>query len=752
MKHLIKTFLIFQLTITFTFAQSPTNPCTERTDIHIVVIGSSTAAGAGPSSSDSAWVNRYRKYLQTINPNNQVTNLAVGGTTTYHIMPDWYSAPSGRPSRNTNKNISKAISLGADAVIVNMPSNDAASNYGVNEQMSNFITIFDEGNNNNIPVWICTTQPRNFSTSKKAIQAAVRDSIFNYFGMYAIDFWNGCADSNNNILSAYDSGDGVHMNNAGHRILNERVMGEDIPNYIADTLAYSDHILLDIQFDAPSVCGDSNSIINILIANIGQASTSGISIDIMQNDLINSVSTDTIIQLIQPTSVCKADTISFIVNSYHGLNIDLNAFLVNSDIDHANDSSAIYQFTTLGHPPISGTNDTLCLGESTTLQAFVNAPSDTVFWYDADTGGTIIGYGNSFQTSNLSADQTYYPEAVRGDLYFNNSLFTTESTTINWNGFMFDVVASGTITIDSIQAKLNTTGTQNVVAYYRMGTYEGNENNSSSWTSWGTDTVQVNYAGEFKTLDYGDIVLNANDTLGIYLHMQSASSRISYQYASSVTNFNNSEIEILSGSGISYNFSTIYSPRNFSGEVFYHYGFNPSGVCNSNRLPISAIISEPTIDIGNDTILDYTASILLNSNNNFSTYLWNNNDTSAQLLVDSSNLTGGVNVLWLTATDKFGCTVSDTIFITLSNITSIENLEEASVAIAPNPTSGIITIMGLEDEVFNIMLFDLDGKKLIENKSNNNNMDLSGLTEGVYFLIIHTKDKTVSKKVVLSRQ
>ncbi|MCH2023147.1 MAG: T9SS type A sorting domain-containing protein [Saprospiraceae bacterium] len=751
MKLLIKTFLIFLISIAFSHAQSPANPCTERTDIHIVVIGSSTAAGAGPSSSDSAWVNRYRKYLQTINTNNQVTNLAVGGTTTYHIMPDWYTAPSGRPSRNTNKNISKAISLGADAVIVNMPSNDAAYNYGVNEQMANFITLFNEGNINNIPVWICTTQPRNFSTSKKAIQTAVRDSIFNYFGMYAIDFWNGCADSNNNILSAYDSGDGVHMNNAGHRILNERVMAEDIPNHVADTLPNSDHILLDVQFDAPSVCGDSNSIINIIISNIGQASASNISVNIAQNDLINGIIKDTTIQLIQPTSVCKADTISFMLNSYNGMDIDLSAFLVNSDVDHTNDSSGNYRFTTLGHPGLSGTNDTICLGESTTLQAFVNSPADTIFWYDADTGGNIIGYGNNFLTSNLTTDQTYYPEAVRGDLFFNNSLFTTASTTINWNGFMFDVVASTTITIDSIQAKLNTTGTQNVVAYYRMGSYEGNENNSSAWNAWGTDTVQVNFAGEFKTLDYSDIVLNANDTLGIYLHMQSSSSRVSYQHASSITNFNNSEIEILSGSGISYNFSTIYSPRNFSGEVFYHYGFNPSGVCNSDRLAIRAIISEPTINIGNDTILDYTASILLNNNMNFSTYLWNNNDTTAQLLVDSTNLSDGVNMLWLTATDRFGCIASDTISITLSNLTFLQSLEETSIEIAPNPTHGTITIKGLENHIFNIALYDLNGEKLIENHDNNNRIVLRGLTSGMYFLVIDTKDKTITKKVIISR-
>ena len=51
-------------------AQVNINPCAQLTDIHVIVIGSSTAAGTGPSTPDSAWVNRYRNYLQEINSQN----------------------------------------------------------------------------------------------------------------------------------------------------------------------------------------------------------------------------------------------------------------------------------------------------------------------------------------------------------------------------------------------------------------------------------------------------------------------------------------------------------------------------------------------------------------------------------------------------------------------------------------------------------------------------------------------------------
>ncbi|MCK5453947.1 MAG: hypothetical protein KAJ16_06275, partial [Calditrichia bacterium] len=42
--------------------------------VKIVILGSSTALGIGPYNPSNAWVNRYRTYLQGINPANEVVN------------------------------------------------------------------------------------------------------------------------------------------------------------------------------------------------------------------------------------------------------------------------------------------------------------------------------------------------------------------------------------------------------------------------------------------------------------------------------------------------------------------------------------------------------------------------------------------------------------------------------------------------------------------------------------------------------
>ncbi|MEE9432129.1 MAG: GDSL-type esterase/lipase family protein [Melioribacteraceae bacterium] len=194
----------------------------------IVVLGSSTAAGTGPTSSDSAWVNRYRNYILGKNSVAKVINLAVGGYTTYELMPDDFIPSAGKPSPSVGHNITQAISFQPRAIIINLPSNDATKGFGVDEQIANYDTMLARASAANIPVWVATTQPRNLSEDKIQIQKDMRDSTYTHFGNFAIDFWTDIALDNGKIDSTYNSGDGVHLNNAGHRILFERVRDANI--------------------------------------------------------------------------------------------------------------------------------------------------------------------------------------------------------------------------------------------------------------------------------------------------------------------------------------------------------------------------------------------------------------------------------------------------------------------------------------------------------------------------------------------
>ncbi len=196
--------------------------------VYIVVLGSSTAEGTGPQDPHNAWVNRYRDFLKSENVNHQVINLAKGGYTTYHILPTNQSTPSYRPKPDPQRNITYALSLMPDAIIINLPSNDASSNYSVAEQLQNYDSVLVAAWSQKVPVWITTTQPRNLSETGRKNLMEMRDSTFSRFGKYAIDFWSELAQSNGMIQPQYDCGDGIHLNDAAHAILCQRVIAKDI--------------------------------------------------------------------------------------------------------------------------------------------------------------------------------------------------------------------------------------------------------------------------------------------------------------------------------------------------------------------------------------------------------------------------------------------------------------------------------------------------------------------------------------------
>ncbi len=207
----------------------PDAPSLDSQPLRLVVIGSSTAAGAGASPIDSAWVPRFTRFVQEMNPDNTVINLAMGGYQTYHLMPTGNPPPPNRPWPDSARNITRALAHRPDAIIVNLPSNDATAGYSAAEQLANFDTIVGEARAAGVPVWVCTTQPRNLGPEQVRVQLAVRDSIFSRYGDFTLNFWDQLATPGGLLDAGFDAGDGIHLNNSGHRLLFLRVVEKNIP-------------------------------------------------------------------------------------------------------------------------------------------------------------------------------------------------------------------------------------------------------------------------------------------------------------------------------------------------------------------------------------------------------------------------------------------------------------------------------------------------------------------------------------------
>ena len=226
MKFVAFTLTAFFLAFIFPALAQRLSPDTLR----FVVLGSSTASATGASVHDSGWVWRYAAWLEKQYPGSEVVNLAVGGYTTYHIQSTSFHSPEHRPEPDTIRNITTAIALHPSAIIVNLPSNDAVKRIPLAERVENLVRVANRAAYYGIPIWICTSQPRNMNAKQRRDLADMRNFILAAFPGTVLDFWRPIATRSGRIQKRYDSGDGVHLNDAGHRRLFETVRDARIPD------------------------------------------------------------------------------------------------------------------------------------------------------------------------------------------------------------------------------------------------------------------------------------------------------------------------------------------------------------------------------------------------------------------------------------------------------------------------------------------------------------------------------------------
>lgn len=202
----------------------------------LVIIGSSTAFCTGPNHPDSCYVARVNRFYKQQGVLDTTINLAVGGNSIYRAMP-WPYNPllcgSNIMLPDTARNITAALARNPDVILVNMPSNEY-DNLTVAQIMCCLRVIKNTANQAGKPCYITTTQPRSsplsFSTPEtRRKMAAIKDSILSEFRSFAIDFWTGIVNpADSSILSMYSAGDGIHLNNAGHAVLAQRVQQSNI--------------------------------------------------------------------------------------------------------------------------------------------------------------------------------------------------------------------------------------------------------------------------------------------------------------------------------------------------------------------------------------------------------------------------------------------------------------------------------------------------------------------------------------------
>jgi len=181
-----------------------------------VVMGSSTAAGAGASTARS-WAALLAAVYAA--QGAQLVNIAKGGTVTYEGLSVDAAQVLGRPAPDTAINIDQALARKPVLLIVSYPSNDTALGYSVDETVNNLLAIRARALAANVPVIVVSTQPRNLADNQLEQLRTIDQRLAAAVGGCLVDVRQPLAGADGRLAAAFDAGDGVHPNDAGHQVV-----------------------------------------------------------------------------------------------------------------------------------------------------------------------------------------------------------------------------------------------------------------------------------------------------------------------------------------------------------------------------------------------------------------------------------------------------------------------------------------------------------------------------------------------------
>lgn len=389
--------------------------------------------------------------------------------------------------------------------------------------------------------------------------------------------------------------------------------------------------------------------------------------------------------------------------------------------------------------PPSVTSGTNCGPGAVTLTA---SSSDPISWYDASTGGTLLGTGSSYTTPVISTTTTYYAEAgtscpstrVPVDAVISSQaadpvvtdgarcgsgtvvLSATSSDPVSWYDAPNGTLLGTGLTFTTPSISSNT-------IYYAVAGVTGCESNA----------IAVNAVVNPMPLD--PQVTDASNCGPAQLTLSASSSDpLTWYDAASGGN--------IVTTGTSYQ-------SNFNATTTYYVEAN-NGTCSSNRIPVTATIwTLPAVNIGPDTLNIISGqTITLDAGAGFSIYSWNTTATTQTINV---SVTGTYSVV---VTDLHSCQGIDSIFINV--ITGVNAISGNINLIAfPNPTSGQIEIRADNPTGhFEIKITDAVGKVLFTDSHQSQinyrkSLDLSGFAKGIYYLKLSTANGSVTRQIIL---
>lgn len=161
----------------------------------------------------------------------------------------------------------------------------------------------------------------------------------------------------------------------------------------------------------------------------------------------------------------------------------------------------------------------------------------------------------------------------------------------------------------------------------------------------------------------------------------------------------------------------------------------------------------PVVNLGNDTSIVASQSLVLDAGFPGSSYLWSTGDTTQTISVDSTGTGFGTATYWVDIVDPYGCPASDTINVTYTVGSGLNPVVASLINIYPNPLKEIINLEYKGIKIDAISLVSLMGTTVFETKtispSGHESINTTNLPRGIYLLEIISSGKKEIRKLIL---
>lgn len=319
---------------------------------------------------------------------------------------------------------------------------------------------------------------------------------------------------------------------------------------------------------------------------------------------------------------------------------------------NANGSSTATQQIEVEIPEVTSiTNANGCGNATLTLSAQGNG---TLHWFDAQTGGTELGTGNSYTNAFAETTTVYVESQIGTEETYNVGIADNSSATAytqsQTRGLTFTV--SQALTLVSVDV------------------YCSQNNQSKTITITNSSNQTVHTSTHTLASGLNTLTLNAELEPGTY----NITTNVRYTYRQT-TSFPYTIDNVISITGqYNYQYGTQYY------YTFYNWVVKTGSTCTSERTPVTATISESgSIDLG-EPIIQCGGTATIDAGNGFNNYTWSNGQTTQSITVSQSGT-------YSVTASNGQCESTGSIVVTINPVPSVTISENINTLTA-NATSG----------------------------------------------------------------